>query len=77
MAKTTTTAERPKALDTLIGIVDLATTFRFVDRTPTLSDLACLTATASRCLRYDDIDERISTENAAVLALAKKRQLVS
>ncbi len=77
MAKNTNTADRPKALETLIGIVDLAATFRFVDRTPTLSDLARLTASASRCLRYQDVDERISTENAAVLALAKKRSLVS
>ena len=77
MAKTTATTDRPKALDTLIGIVDLATTFRFVDRTPTLSDLARLTATASRCLRYDDVDERISVENACVMSVAKRRNLIS
>jgi hypothetical protein len=28
-------------------------------------------------LRYEDQDERIEVENAAVLALAKKRQLMS
>jgi hypothetical protein len=32
---------------------------------------------ASRLLRFSNIDERIEVENAAVLALAKKRQLVS
>jgi hypothetical protein len=34
-------------------------------------------STASRSLRYDNVDERIEVENATVLALAKKRQLVS
>jgi hypothetical protein len=33
--------------------------------------------TASRLLRYDNIDERIEVENATVLALVKKRGLVS
>jgi len=34
-------------------------------------------STASRLLRYDNVDERIEVENAVVLQLAKKRQLVS
>ena len=77
MAKTTATTDRPKALDTLIGIVDLATTFRFVDRTPTLSDIARLTSSASRVLRYDNVDEKISVENACVMSVAKRRNLIS
>jgi hypothetical protein len=32
---------------------------------------------ASRLLRFSNLDERIETENQAVLALARKRQLVS
>jgi hypothetical protein len=77
MAKSTTTAERPKAVDCLVGIVEQAIAFRFTERTPTLSDLARVVNTASRLLRFADIDERITTENQVTLAVAKKLQLVS
>ena len=76
MAKTTVTETKPKAVDCLVGIVEQAIAFRFTERTPTLSDLARLVNTASRLLRYSNLDERIEVENATVLALAKKRQLV-
>lgn len=76
-APTTTTEPRPKAVDVLTGIVDIVLTFRFAERTPTLSDMARIVSTASRLLRFSNLDERIETENAAVLALARKRQLVS
>ena len=68
--------ERPKALDVLVNIVDLAVSYRFQERTPTLTDLARVIGSASRVLRYADVDERISTENAALLAIAKQRGLV-
>ena len=71
------TTEHPKALDALIGIVDVAIPYRYPERIPTLSHLARLVASASRVLHVRDLDERISVENAAVLALAKKRGLVS
>jgi hypothetical protein len=71
------TTEQPKPLDALIGIVDLAIPYRYPEKIPTLSDLARLVASASRVLHVRDLDERISAENAAVLALAKKRGLVS
>jgi hypothetical protein len=71
------TFEQPKPLDALIGIVDLAIPVRFPGRIPTLSDLARLVSAASRVLHVRDLDERISTENAAVMTLAKKRGLVS
>jgi hypothetical protein len=78
MAKpSATTTERPKAVDTLMEITERAVAFRFVERTPTLSDVARVVSTASRLLRFTDLDERIEVENATVLALAKKRQLVS
>jgi hypothetical protein len=76
MAKNTGN-ERPKAVDALIGLTELAITFRYTDRAPTLSDVARVVNTASRLLRFSNIDERIEVENAAVLQLAKKRQLVS
>jgi len=77
MAKAETTTQRPKALDTLIGIVEQAVAFRYADRTPTLTDLARLASTASRCLRYDNVDEQISVTNAAVISVAKRRNLIS
>jgi hypothetical protein len=75
MAKASVT-ERPKSVDTLIGITEQALAFRFVERTPTLSDVAKVVNTASRLLRFSNLDERIEVENRAVLELAKKRQLV-
>jgi hypothetical protein len=76
MAKAPVT-ERPKALDTLVAIVDLVIPHRYPDRDPSLSDIARLTSTASRVLRFSNLDERIETENRATLLLAKKLQLVS
>jgi hypothetical protein len=76
MAKPTV-SERPKSVETLISIVEQAIAYRFTERTPTLSDVARVVSTASRLLRFSNLDERIEVENAAVLALAKKRQLVS
>jgi hypothetical protein len=76
MAKTPV-AEKPKSVDTLIGITEMALAYRYTERNPTLSDVARVVSTASRLLRYDNIDERIEVENATVLALVKKRGLVS
>jgi hypothetical protein len=70
-------ADAPKALDVLVSITDLAVGHRFVDRTPKLVDVARAVSLASRLLRFSNIDERIETENAAVLALAKRRSLLS
>jgi hypothetical protein len=72
-----TGAERPKALDVLVSVTELALTYRYPERTPTLSDMARTVSTASRLLRFSNLDERIETENLAVLALARKRQMVS
>ena len=67
----------PPNAEALIGITEQAIAFRFAEKTPTLSDVVRVVSTASRLLRYVDSDERIEVETAAVLALAKKRQLVS
>jgi hypothetical protein len=72
----TTGAEQPKAVDTLVDITEIAIAFRYVDHTPSLSDMVRLVSAASRLLRYANQKERIEVENSAVLALAKKRQLV-
>jgi hypothetical protein len=77
MAKAPQTAERPKALDVLVGVTEIALSYRYAEKTPTISDMARVVSTASRLLRFKDLDERIETENQAVLALARKRQLVS
>ena len=58
-------------------IADRAIVFRLAERAPSLSDVVRVVGTASRLLRYYNVDECIEIENAAVLALAKKRQLVS
>jgi hypothetical protein len=71
------TTEQPKALDTLTAIVDHAMAFRFAEQTPTLADIARIVGASSRVLRIADLDERISVENAALLVIAKKRNLVS
>lgn len=71
------TTDQPKALDTMIAIVDQAIAFRFSDRTPTLSDVARIVAQSSRVMHIRDLDERIAVENACVMSLAKKRGLVS
>jgi hypothetical protein len=69
--------EQPKALATLVSIVDLAITFRFPEKTPSLSDVARLVGASSRVLHIRDLDERISVENACVMEIAKKRSLVN
>jgi hypothetical protein len=40
-------------------------------------DMARLVGQASRLFRFQDIDERISVENAVTVALARKRNLGS
>ena len=76
MAKPSTT-EKPKAVETLTNIVEQAIAFRFTERNPTIGDLARLVNTGSRLLRFSDVDERLSVENATTVALAKKLQLMS
>jgi hypothetical protein len=76
MAKVSAT-EKPKAVETLIGVVEQAIAFRFVERSPTIGDLARLVNTGSRLLRFSDVDERLSVENATTVALAKKLALMS
>ena len=71
--KAPTTTERPRPLDVLVGITESAIAFRFADRTPTISDVARVVAQASRVMHIRDLDERISVENAAVMAFAKQR----
>ena len=70
-------SETPKAVDVLMDITERAIAFRYTERTPTLADVARVVNTSSRLLRFSNLDERIEVENATVLLLAKKRQLVS
>ena len=72
----TTAAERPKAVDVLVEVTELALSYRYHDREPTISDMARVVSTASRLLRFSDLDERITSENAATVTLARKRQLL-
>jgi hypothetical protein len=77
MAKATTTQQPKAAVEALVEIVERAATVRFTDRAASLNDLVRMVGTASRLLRYEDADERVEVENAVVMALAKKRQMVS
>ena len=74
---TETPATQPKATDVLVAVTELVTPYRFPDRTVNLGDLARIVSASSRILRFNDLDERISTENAALLAIAKKRGLIT
>ena len=58
------------ALETMISIAALALEHR--GGSPRLSDIVRTVGAASRCLRIKDLDERLSTENAAVLELGRK-----
>jgi hypothetical protein len=75
--KAVKSSERPKAVDTMVNVVELVLPFRVGEKQPTLGDMARLVGQASRLFRFQDIDERISVENAVTVALARKRNLVS
>jgi hypothetical protein len=46
--------ERPKALDVLVDVTELALAYRYSDRAATISDMARVVSTASRLLRFAD-----------------------
>ena len=77
MPKMPTTVERPKALDVLTDIAEKAIDFRYADKRVTLVDVGRAVIAASRVIYIKDLDERLETENRAVMAIAKRRQLVS
>ena len=76
MKQATKTDNHPKALDTLVAIVDLIISHRFPQKTPTLVELARVTSLANHSLRYSDRDEKVSVENAATLAVAKRLNVI-
>ncbi len=71
-----TGAARPKATDALTAIVETALAFRNEERL-NLATLARLANRGSWLLGVRDLDERISVENAATVALARKLGVVS
>ena len=71
------TTEKPKPVDVLTSLTEQVLAFRYADKTLTLADMARVVSGASRLLRFGDLDERIEYENAALMQLAKRRQLVS
>jgi hypothetical protein len=56
----------------LTAITELALGFRYPGQVPSVSNIVRTVSSASRCLKYQDIDERISVENATVMAIAKR-----
>jgi hypothetical protein len=73
--KTTKSDNQPKALETMISIAALALEHR--GGPPRLADIVRTVGQASRCLRIKDLDERLSTENAATMEIAKKLSVIS
>jgi hypothetical protein len=76
MAKATVT-EKPKALDTLVEITEQALDFRYAEKTVKLMDIGKVVIQAFRAMHIRDADERVSTENQAVVTIAKKRALLT
>jgi hypothetical protein len=70
------TDQRPKATETLVSLIETTVQFRFQDQKPTLSDVARIASSASKLLRLE-LAERIEVENAATVAAAKSRGLMS
>jgi hypothetical protein len=71
-----TATPKPKADETLISIAESVLAYRGEER-PNLATVARIINRASALLRISDQDERMSYENVATLALAKKLNLVS
>jgi hypothetical protein len=77
MPKVPTVTEKSKALDVLTSIAEEALDFRYQDRAPNLVDIGRTVLAGSRMLRFRDRNERTDCENQAVMAIAKRQQLVS
>jgi hypothetical protein len=69
-------SDRPKAVDTLVNIAEIVLQHRGEDK-PRLTTVARITNRASGLLHYDNLDERLETENAATIQIAKKHGLIS
>ena len=72
--KQQTEHSQPKAVETSVQLTEIA--LRFHDDKPNLGTVSRIAGRASRLLRISDLDERISVENAATVALAKKLSLL-
>jgi hypothetical protein len=60
----------------LVNIAEMVLQHRGEDK-PRLTIVARVTNRASGLLRYDNLDERLETENAATIQIAKKHGLMS
>jgi hypothetical protein len=61
----------------LATIAETVLKFRGEGEKPTLAAVARVTNRASGLLRIKDLDERLETENAATIQIAKKHGLMS
>jgi hypothetical protein len=68
--------QQPKAVEALVVLTETVLQFHGEEK-PTLSSVARVTGRASRLLRISDLDERLETENAATIQIAKKHGLMS
>jgi hypothetical protein len=76
MKKSETTPKPSASVEALVGIVEIVLKARDVAK-PTLGEIARIAGRASVVLlRISNVDERISVENAAIMAIAKRRNLL-
>jgi hypothetical protein len=68
---------RPRAIDVLVNVAELALSYKYPDRVATISEMSRTVSIASRLLRYSNLDEKIELENQVIMVLAKRRQLIN
>jgi hypothetical protein len=66
---------KSKAVDTLVAVTEIVLQHR--GDKPTIASIARVTNRASHLLRIGDLDERLETENAATIQIAKRQGLMS
>jgi len=72
-----TNGKGPKqAVEALTTIIETALDFRGEER-PNLTTVAKLASRGSGLLKLDDVDVKISVENAATIAVAQRLHLIS
>jgi hypothetical protein len=65
---------KPKATEAIVSITETVLAFRNGGK-PSLAQIARIAGRASSLLHLADLDEKISVENAATIAVAKKHSL--
>jgi hypothetical protein len=70
----TENGSKPKAVEAVTSIAETVLAFRNGGK-PSLAQIARIAGRASSLLHLDNVDEKISVENAATIAVAKRHSL--